>query len=368
MRGETRYLVCMPSALALDELAAPTASAQVPASVRGQGWAVRRHDGRLLRGSAGCALMAVLNITPDSFSDGGTFFDVDRARARIDALVAEGADLIDIGAESTRPGATPLSAEEEWRRLLPLFAQLDRLALPVALSIDTRHVATAKRAIEHGVSLLNLPFPQDLLPVPPVGRKAGAPVGDPAHSPALADLRRLLARFDAVVVMHARGTPATMRQQTDYGDNLCQTVVEELRATAASLAGDDPVLRHRLIFDPGLGFAKTAEQSVELLARTAWLQLALQAPILIGASRKSMLGAVTGLPVEDRLIPSVVAAALAAQQGAAIVRVHDVKQTRAALQLVSALRRAGQPLAVTVDEAGLRGLRATDARAQGLGA
>ena len=133
-----------------------------------------------------------------------------------------------------------------------------------------------------------------------------------------------------------------MRDQTDYGDNLCQTVVEELRAIAASLVGDDPVLRRRLIFDPGLGFAKTAEQSIELLSRTAWLQAQLQAPLLIGASRKSMLGAVTGLPVEDRLIPSVVAAALAAQSGAAIVRVHDVAETRAALRLVQALRLASQ--------------------------
>ena len=383
MRGESRYLVCMPSAPALDELAA--LAAPVSASVSGLGtglgsgcgqghsWAVRRHDGSLLRGSAGCALMAVLNITPDSFSDGGQFFDVGRARARIDALIGEGADLIDIGAESTRPGATPLSAEEEWRRLQPLFSQLDRLALPVALSIDTRHVATAKRAVEHGVSLLNLPFPHDLLPISPSLWRGGAAGCDatqnPAQSSALVDLRRLCSRYDAVVVMHARGTPATMRQQTDYGDNLCQTVVEELRATAASLAGDDPVLRHRLIFDPGLGFAKTAEQSVELLARIAWLQAALQAPLLVGASRKSMLGAVTGLPVEDRLVPSVVAAALAAQQGAAIVRVHDVKQTRAALQLLSALRRAGLSSLANAAEVGGRARRPTDDLAQkGLGA
>jgi dihydropteroate synthase len=301
-------------------------------------WAVRRHDGSILRGSTGCALMAVLNLTPDSFSDGGKFFDAERARSRIDELIAQGADLIDIGAESTRPGATALSADEEWRRLAPLFALLDRVALKVALSIDTRHAATAKRAAEHGVTLLNLPFPQDLLPSPTSLRGTSAA----AARPELSELRRLLLRFDAIAVMHARGTPATMREQTDYGDNLCQTVVEELRAIAASLAGDDSVLRRRLIFDPGLGFAKTAEQSIELLSRTAWLQAQLQAPLLIGASRKSMLGAVTGLPVESRLIPSVVAAAWAAQQGAAIVRVHDVAETRAALKLVAALRTVAE--------------------------
>jgi len=334
MRGESRYLVSMPSVDAKGELA-PLGGAPV--------WAVRRHDGSVLRGTSGCALMAVLNLTPDSFSDGGVFFDADRARARIDQLIAQGADLIDIGAESTRPGATSLSADEEWRRLAPLFAQLDRVALPVALSIDTRHAATALRAAEHGVTLLNLPFPQDLLVPSQSGRATGAGAAPLSlRSDPAAELRRLLLRFDAIVVMHARGTPATMRDQTDYGDNLCQTVVEELRAIAASLVGDDPVLRRRLIFDPGLGFAKTAEQSIELLSRTAWLQAQLQAPLLIGASRKSMLGAVTGLPVEDRLIPSVVAAALAAQSGAAIVRVHDVAETRAALRLVQALRLASQ--------------------------
>lgn len=336
MRGETRYLVCMPSIDLQDELAVPA----VPGSdSSAASWAVRRHDGSILRGTAGCAVMAVLNVTPDSFSDGGQFFDADRARARIDVLIAQGADLIDIGAESTRPGATSLSADEEWRRLAPLFAKLDRLALPVALSIDTRHATSAKRASEHGVALLNLPFPHELLPSS-AARSPGSTGSSAGARPDREALHRLLLQFDAVVVMHSRGTPATMREQTDYGEDLCQTVVDELRTIAALLAGDDPVLRRRLIFDPGLGFAKTAEQSLELLSRTAWLHAQLQAPLLMGASRKSMLGAITGLPVDNRVIPSVVAAAFAAQQGAAIVRVHDVAETRAALQLVRALRQA----------------------------
>ncbi len=338
MRGETRYLVSMSSAGETGALVPSEALGSAsPASPR---WAVRRHDGSILRGGSGCAVMAVLNVTPDSFSDGGKYLDAERARAHIDALIAQGADLVDIGAESTRPGAVSLSPDEEWRRLAPLFALLDRVALPVALSIDTRHAATAERAAEHGVALLNLPFPRDLLASPSrpwasEGRAAGPPA-------ASAELKRLLLCFDAIVVMHSRGTPATMREQTDYGDNLCQTVVEELVTIAASLAGDDPVLRRRLIFDPGLGFAKTAEQSIELLSRTAWLHAQLQAPLLVGASRKSMLGAVTGLPVSSRLVPSVVAAVHAAQQGAAIVRVHDVAETRAALQLVQALGQASQ--------------------------
>lgn len=294
-------------------------------------WALRRHDGSLLRPGTGPALMAVLNLTPDSFSDGGLYADAGRAEGRIDELVAAGADVIDLGAESTRPGAESLSVAEEWGRLAPLFRRIERRQLGVALSIDTRHAEVARRAAEHGVALLNLPFPQELLPKP------GA---DAERTRADGKLAQLLKTFDAVVVMHARGTPATMRQLTDYGDNLCQTVVDELRQTAARLTEEDPVLLRRLMFDAGLGFAKTAEQSLELLARTAWLRAALRAPLVVGASRKSMLGAVTGQAVSDRLIPSVVAAAWAAAAGADFVRVHDVAETRAALKLITALQSA----------------------------
>lgn len=293
---------------------------------------VRRLDGGTLRVARTAGdrlalrplLMGVLNVTPDSFSDGGRYDTADAARARIDALIAGGADVIDIGAESTRPGATPLSADAEWARLAPVVTALAGRSLPVALSIDTRHADVARRAADHEIALLNLPFPEQIL----------EEAGD------VAACQAILRRFEGVIVMHARGNPATMRQHTDYGDNLCQTVVDELRQTATALTGDDPVLCDRLLYDPGLGFAKTAEQSIELLARTAWLSLALPGPLVVGASRKSMLGAVTGLPVDQRLIPSVVAAALAAQAGAAMVRVHDVAETRAALALLMAVRGA----------------------------
>lgn len=282
--------------------------------------------------------MAVLNVTPDSFSDGGLYADVGAAQDRLLQLVAAGADLIDVGAESTRPGAESLTATQEWARLAPLFRRLETMQLPVALSIDTRHAEVAGRAAEHGFALLNLPFPQELLP------DAGAP----RRSRAAGKLAQLLTSFDAIVVMHARGTPATMRQLTDYGENLCQTVVDELRQIAARLTEEDPVLRRRLMFDPGLGFAKTAEQSLELLARTAWLRAAFSAPIVVGASRKSMLGALTGLPVTERMVPSVVAASWAAMHGADIVRVHDVAETRQALQILTALRTASaQSVAVS---------------------
>jgi dihydropteroate synthase len=319
-----------------------------PASVAQHGVAplsLRRGDGKTLElAGAHCAVMAILNLTPDSFSDGGDYLDPERAVARAEALAAAGAELIDLGAESTRPGATPLSVDEEWARLSPVLEPLGRRGLPAVLSVDTRHLEIAERAAAAGARLLNLTFPQDL----------------PQQTPDPARLLSLFGSFDGVVVMHSRGDPRTMRDQTNYGEDLCQTVVDELRQTVASLLpapgpgksleprpwqlpwGDSAVspLHARLIFDPGLGFAKTAEQSLALLSRLRWLRSALGGRLLIGASRKSMLGAITGLPIHERLIPSTVAAAFAAYAGADIVRVHDVAETLAAVRIGCALRKA----------------------------
>jgi dihydropteroate synthase len=276
-------------------------------------------------------VMAILNLTPDSFSDGGCFTAAGAALERAEALVAAGAELIDLGAESTRPGATPLDADEEWRRLEPVLVPLGKRSLPAVLSIDTRHVQTAERAAAAGARLLNLTFPQELL------------VADPAR------LAHLFGSFDSVVIMHSRGNPATMREQTDYGDDLCQTVIDELRDTVAALFPPKhehmamATYRQQLIYDPGLGFAKTAEQSFALLGRLRWLRRALGGRLLIGASRKSMLGAVTGLPISERVVPSAVAAAFAAYQGADVVRGHDVAETIAALRVAEALRQAADP-------------------------
>lgn len=300
---------------------------------------LRRGDGKLLElDGSRCAVMGILNLTPDSFSDGGCYPDADRAVARAEELAASGAELIDLGAESTRPGATPLSADEEWARLGPVLEPLSRRGLPAVLSVDTRHLAVAERAAAAGARLLNLTFPQDL------PQQAKDPV----------QLSALLGSFDGIVVMHSRGNPQTMREQTNYGEDLCQTVVDELRQTVASLLSmpvpipmEAPMgssagspLTARLLFDPGLGFAKTAEQSLTLLSRLRWLRRALGGRLLIGASRKSMLGALTGLPIHERLIPSAVAAAFAACAGADIVRVHDVPESIAAVRMGEALRRA----------------------------
>ncbi len=309
---------------------------------------LRRGDGGVLGiGPGRCALMGIVNLTPDSFSDGGRYSQGERAMARIDELIAQGAELIDIGAESTRPGAALLSAEAEWDRLRELFAALARRQLPVVLSLDTRHLAVAERALDAGFRVLNLTFPQHLLA--PVQPAADVTLTGARNPQSAAARSAILHGFDGLVVMHARGTPATMRQLTDYAPDLCDTVIKELAAVVSALT--DPTLRKRVIYDPGLGFAKTPDQSLQLLGQLPRLGTALGGPLLVGASRKSLLGSVTGLPVEQRLLPSVVAAALAAERGAAIVRVHDVAATRVALQLCHAVR----PPAATLPRAAAGG-------------
>ncbi len=279
------------------------------------------------------AVMAILNLTPDSFSDGGLYLDPAIAVRRAEELVAEGADILDLGAESTRPGATPVSPDEQWTRLSAVLPGIFRARLKVVLSVDTRHVAVAAAAAAAGIGLLNLPFPQDLLEQGLLPKEVQA----------------LLRQFDGVVLMHSRGTPQTMSQQTQYDGDLCLSVAAELNRTASRLLGEDPALLRRAIFDPGLGFAKIAAQSLSLLGQTDRLRRLVGGPVLIGASRKSFLGRLGGraapgtlVPPAQRLVPSVTAAVLAALGGAAVVRVHDVAATRAALSVLSAVREAAR--------------------------
>lgn len=300
---------------------------------------LRASDGTVLTVEAGrCALMGILNLTPDSFSDGGRYSQSERALARIDELIADGAEIIDVGAESTRPGAELLSAEAEWERLREVVTALGQRRVPAVLSIDTRHLAIAQRAADAGFRLLNLTFPRHVL-------AALTPRSGPPQAINDRPIAAVLREFDGLVMMHARGTPATMRQLTDYGPDLCNTLIRELADVVSALT--DPMLRTRVIYDPGLGFAKTPAQSLQLLGQIGRLRTELGGPVLIGASRKSLLGAATGLSVEERMLPSVVAAVLAAQQGAAIVRVHDVAATRTALALVHAVDEAAAPALVS---------------------
>ncbi len=263
-------------------------------------------------------VMGVVNVTPDSFSDGGKFLDPEAAVAHARALEAEGAEILDLGAESTRPGAAEISAEEEWRRLAPVLARLHGTT-KVAISVDTRHADVARRALDAGADLIN-----DV-----------SGLRDPA-------LREVVARAGApVIVMHMRGTPETMQSDTTYDDlrgevygALAESVAD---AIAAGISSD------RILIDPGLGFGKSGEQNLELLRHLGEFR-SLGAPIVVGASRKRFLGeALTGAGVGDRLEAGLAAAVIAAGAGAAYLRTHDVGPTVRALRLVNAVRRGTLP-------------------------
>ena len=260
--------------------------------------------------------MGIVNVTPDSFSDGGKYFDPADAVERGERLIEEGADILDLGAESTRPGAAAVEAEEEWRRLQPVLIALRRNHPDLQLSIDTGKAVIARRALAEGASLINdISGGRDLEMFPLIA-KTGCPF----------------------VLMHMRGTPATMTAQTDYPDGVVAGVIHELRtsAAAARLAGVKP---EQLIYDPGIGFAKTAAQSVELLRALPEFVKEFGA-VLLGASRKSFIRELDpARPAPDsRLAGSIAAALCGAESGCSIIRVHDVAATRQALAVWLATR------------------------------
>lgn len=259
-------------------------------------------------------VMGILNVTPDSFSDGGDHLDRAAALDHGRAMVAAGADLIDVGGESTRPGAAPVDLEEELRRVVPVIEVLAS-ELGVPISVDTSKPEVMTAAVAAGAGMIN---DVRALTCPGALETAGA-LGVP------------------VCLMHMRGEPGTMQAAPAYGD-----VVREVRAflaqriAACTGAG---IPSRRLLVDPGFGFGKTLGHNLSLLARLGELR-DLGAPILVGISRKSMLGAITGRPVEERLSASVAAALLAAERGADILRVHDVGGTVDALKVLEAVRQA----------------------------
>lgn len=257
-------------------------------------------------------VMGIVNVTPDSFSDGGLHADARAAIEHCDRLVTEGADILDIGGESTRPGSATPSVQEELARVLPVLRHAITLGVPV--SIDTSQPDVIRVALDLGVDIVN-----DVRALARPGAMAAAA----AHARA------------GVCLMHLRGEPATMQQHANYLDVVGE-VLDELAACVAraEAAGIAPP---RIAIDPGIGFAKKAEHNLELLARQREL-LALGRPLLVGWSRKSTLGLVTGRSVGDRLGASVAAAVLAVERGAHVVRVHDVAATADALKLWCAAR------------------------------
>lgn len=261
-------------------------------------------------------VMGIVNVTPDSFSDGGRFGSTELAVAHALQLAEEGADILDIGGESTRPGASAVSLEEEIGRVVPVVAELvKRTRLP--LSIDTSKAEVARRCLDLGAEILN---------------DVTALQGDP-------EMLQVVARSGAgVVLMHMQGTPRTMQQNPHYDDvvgNISAFLKERLAAAVA--AGID---RSCITLDPGLGFGKTVAHNLEILSRLPEFQH-LGQPICLGVSRKSFLGKVLGRPVEQRQAGSLAAACFAvAQSGAQVLRVHDVAATRDAVVLWQAIQQS----------------------------
>jgi dihydropteroate synthase len=260
-------------------------------------------------------VMGVLNVTPDSFSDGGDFYSADKAVEQAQRMVESGAAIIDVGGESTRPGAEPVPGEEELRRVLPVIEAL-QATIPVPVSIDTQKPEVMRAAVAAGVGLIN-----DVYALQAQGAIAtAAALGVP------------------VCLMHMQGLPETMQDNPEYTD-----VVEEVagfltaRADACIAAG---IPAERILIDPGFGFGKTVQHNLLLLRHLDRL-VNRGYPVLVGLSRKSLIGKVLDLSVDNRLYPSIALAVLAAWKGAAIIRCHDVRETVEAVRICHAVRTVG---------------------------
>ena len=278
---------------------------------------LRFADGGRLELGPRTVVMGIVNVTPDSFSGDGKHSDADAALERAESMLQAGAEIIDIGGESTRPGAAEVDPEEELRRVLPLVHGLKR-RLDIRISVDTRRASVARATLDAGADMIN-----DV-----------SALRDPEMLPLLCE------RQTPVVLMHMRGEPRTMQRDTRYRD-LTETLRGYLddrvkSAIAGGLSGD------KILVDPGVGFGKSVEGSLTILRRLPELR-GVGRPILIGASRKSFIGEILGLPVEQRLEGSLAVAAYASAQGAHVLRVHDVAATVRAVRMIDALRGLDSP-------------------------
>jgi dihydropteroate synthase len=255
-------------------------------------------------------VMGIVNVTPDSFSDGGHYASTQQALAHCEALLVDGAHILDIGGESSRPGTPPVTLEEERARVMPVLREAVNLGVPI--SVDTYKPEIMREALDLGADIIN-----DIWGL----RRDGAMDIIAGHPKC------------GVCIMHMHGEPRTMQRDPMEGDAVPQ-VRSFLERQSAVLRGKG-VDAARVAWDPGIGFGKTVEQNLALLARQH--ELGNAHPLVIGWSRKSSLGTITGLPVNERMAASVAAAVLAVERGAHVVRVHDIKETVAALKLVSAM-------------------------------
>lgn len=258
------------------------------------------------------AIMGILNLAPDSFYDGGRYTQKKKALVRVEEMVSHGANLIDIGGESTRPGATKVSTEEELRRIIPIVGKIKEL-FEIPVSVDTYKAQIAQEAIEAGADMIN-------------------DISGLRFDP---EMKYVVAKYKVpLVLMHIKGTPGDM-QNNPYYDSLLGEIVSYLRESIV-IAKEAGIDEERIVIDPGIGFGKSVRHNLEIINKLSELK-SLGRPILIGVSRKSFIGNVLNLPLQERLEGSLAATCLAVTQGARIVRTHDVKETRRAIDLTQAI-------------------------------
>lgn len=270
--------------------------------------------GRTLTLGVHTHVMGILNVTPDSFSDGGCYLDVEQAVAHAERMAAEGATLIDVGGESSRPGASPVSIDEELARILPVIRAVAD-TVDVLLSVDTYKAEVARCALEAGAHLIN-----DIT----------ALHGDTGMAAVVAEMEA------GLILMHIKGTPRTMQQSPQYDDvvgEICMSLQKSIQIAEAQ-----GVAAERIIIDPGIGFGKTMEHNLDILKRLEEFR-GLQKPLLIGTSRKSFIGNILELPVTERVEGTTATVCWAIAHGVDIVRVHDVKENVRAAQMTDALYR-----------------------------
>jgi len=259
--------------------------------------------------------MGILNVTPDSFSRDGIYKDPSKALRRAEQMAAEGADIIDVGGESSRPGAERLSEKEEIERVVPVIKALKRSLKNVPVSIDTYKSKVALEALAEGADIIN----------------------DITALKGSFDMARIAAEFDAgVILMHMKGNPRTMQESPSY-DNVAEEIYSYL-AESISLAESAGVKREKIIIDPGIGFGKTCQHNIEILRALKKFK-ELKKPVLVGTSRKSFIGAITGRDVEERIFGDSAGFALAIMNGADILRVHNVRAARDAARVTDAIVR-----------------------------
>ncbi|KPL05546.1 MAG: dihydropteroate synthase [candidate division Zixibacteria bacterium SM1_73] len=260
-------------------------------------------------------LMGTLNVTPDSFSDGGQFFEPEDAVKQGIKMAREGADIVDVGGESTRPGSDPIIVEEELSRVIPVIEALSK-EINTPISIDTYKSQVAKKALDSGAEMIN---------------DISALRFDP-------QMKKIASEYQVpVVLMHIKGTPKNM-QENPYYDDVIEEITKYLRESI-QLAKDAGIQKENIIIDPGIGFGKRLEDNLNILKNLKKFSI-LNCPILVGPSRKSFIGKILGLPVEERLEGSLASLAVSIMNGANIVRVHDVKESKRVACLVDTILKA----------------------------